>query len=69
MAQTLAKPKPKKLVRLNKLDLETEERLMRMLIKEMKADRETPTAESLRAEGLSEPFIKRFLRVWDEQSS
>ena len=69
MAQTLAKPKAKKLIRLSKLDLETEDRLMKMLIKEMKADGEAPTAESLRAEGLSEAFIKRFLSVWVEQSA
>ncbi len=51
---------------MSKFDLEAEGRLMRMLIKEMKAAGEKPSAEKLRQEGLSEGFIKRFLSLWDE---
>ena len=59
MPQTATKPK--KMIRLSKLDLDAELRLIRMLKTEMKKDGEEISAESLRDKGYSASFIKRFL--------
>jgi hypothetical protein len=64
----IATPK-RKTIRMTKLDLDAELRLMKALKREMDKDGERPTAERLRAEGLSEPFIKRFLSLWGARSA
>lgn len=64
---TIATTKPRT-IRMSKLDLDAETRLMRVLIREMKADGELPDAEVMRERGFSEPFIKKFLSLWDAQS-
>jgi hypothetical protein len=54
-------PVKKKTFKADKLYLDSELRLIREVKKRMKANGEIPSAESLRRQGLSEGFIKRFL--------